>query len=226
MKKLAFITAALLVILLSSGLLAAQNKDVLPEKATVITPDGKKEIRELTEKEKKEVEKALKKAGETMKKAMKEVELEKVMEEVERALEEVNENMNFDLDLNIDDEHFFYNFETPHNDKSSSLSLSKHLKGEPLDASTTFTVEEGQKKIKMTICGESEKGNIFLSVILPSGEVLKKVEITPLGDVSWSHNIYIKEEEKEKYKDHFGDWKITVKTKNATGHYSFNLKTY
>ena len=104
-------------------------------------------------------------------------------------------------------------------EKSSRLILKKSFDSESLTKKSNFKVEEDQNKIKLSISGSCSSGKIAISVLLPSKEVFKNIEIDPSADVEWSQTIRFLEE-KDKY---IGNWSIEINVINAVGNYYLKI---
>ena len=86
----------------------------------------------------------------------------------------------------------------------------------------TFNVEQGVKKIRLSIQGSVKSGNINLEVYLPGKKELKKLSMDDSADIQWSQSIDIKEGDNKYY----GAWTYVINAQNAKGYYSLSLSTY
>ena len=107
-------------------------------------------------------------------------------------------------------------------EKNSKLSLSKHYDGETTSKTGTFSVEEGVKKIRLSISGTVRTGSISLEVYLPGKKELKKLTIDDSADITWSQSINIREGDTRYY----GEWTYAINAKAVKGKYNLSLSTY
>lgn len=106
-------------------------------------------------------------------------------------------------------------------ENSFNLSLKKLFKGESATKETKFTVDDDQSKLRLSVKGHCEAGNITIAFILPSGKSFTKIPIDSSADIEWSQSLTM--EEKSIYK---GQWKVEVKATNAKGMYSVSISSY
>ena len=106
-------------------------------------------------------------------------------------------------------------------ENSFNLSLKKLFKGESAAKETKFTVDDDQSKLRLSVSGHCEAGNITIAFILPSGKSFTKIPIDSSADIEWSQSLTM--EEKSIYK---GQWKVEVKATNAKGMYSVSISSY
>lgn len=107
-------------------------------------------------------------------------------------------------------------------DNNSRLSLSKRYSGQSANKEGTFTIEEGVKKLKLSISGSVEVGKIGLELYMPGRKVLKRLAIDDSADISWSQNISIPEGETKYY----GTWTYVIKAESVEGKYSMSISSY
>lgn len=106
-------------------------------------------------------------------------------------------------------------------ENSFNLSLKKLFKGESAAKETKFTVDDDQSKLRLSVSGHCESGNITIAFILPSGKSFTKIPIDSSADIEWSQSLTM--EEKSIYK---GQWKVEIKATNAKGMYSVSISSY
>ena len=107
-------------------------------------------------------------------------------------------------------------------DNNSRLSLSKRYSGQSTNKEGTFSIEEGVKKLKLSISGTVEVGKISLELYLPGRKVLKRLTIDDSADISWSQNISIPEGETKYY----GTWTYVIKAESVEGRYNMSISSY
>ena len=106
-------------------------------------------------------------------------------------------------------------------DKSFSLSLRKNFTGESVTKKTSFTVDEDQKKLRISVKGSCLEGSIVVKFSLPSGKSFSKIEIDSSADIEWSQSLLI--EDNSIYK---GLWNVEIKATNTKGMYSISISSY
>ena len=107
-------------------------------------------------------------------------------------------------------------------DRNTRLTLSKHFMGEVTSKTGTFNIEEGVKKIRLSISGSVRSGKIEVEVYLPGKKELKKLTIDNSADIEWSQSLEVKEGDKKYY----GDWTYVINVQKAEGGYELSLSTY
>ena len=107
-------------------------------------------------------------------------------------------------------------------EKSSKLNLSKTYKGTTTTKKGTFKVDEGVRKIRISISGRVESGKITVDLFLPDGKEVGTFRVDDTADVDWSQSISIEEDESKYY----GEWSFNIKAEEAHGRYSLSLSTY
>jgi len=115
-----------------------------------------------------------------------------------------------------------YVYTTSSQERNTKLTLSKDYNGESTMKTGTFNVEQGVKKIRLSIQGSVKSGNINLEVYLPGKKELKKLSMDDSADIQWSQSIDIKEGDNKYY----GAWTYVINAQNAKGYYSLSLSTY
>ena len=106
-------------------------------------------------------------------------------------------------------------------DKSFSLSLRKNFAGESVTKKTSFTIDDDQKKLRISVKGSCMEGSIVVKFSLPSGKSFSQIEIDSSADIDWSQSLLI--EDKSNYK---GLWNVEVKAIKARGMYSVSITSY
>ncbi|MEA1897135.1 MAG: hypothetical protein U9N53_05675 [Bacteroidota bacterium] len=106
-------------------------------------------------------------------------------------------------------------------ENSFTLSLRKSFKGESVSKETSFTVDDDQSKIRFSVKGRCEEGNIKVKFILPSGKSFTEIQIDSSADIEWSQSLTMEKESIYK-----GQWKVEVKAVKAKGVYEANIKSY
>ncbi len=106
-------------------------------------------------------------------------------------------------------------------ENSFNLSLMKSFKGESVSKKTNFTVDDDQSKLRFSVKGRCEEGNIIVKFILPSGKSFTEIQIDSSADIEWSQSLTIEEESIYK-----GQWKVEIKAVKAKGMYKLNIKSY
>ena len=104
-------------------------------------------------------------------------------------------------------------------DKSTSLTLKKSFKSESITKKSVFEVEEEQDKIRFSVSGSCRSGKILITIVYPSGDLFKYIEIDPSADIRWSQSIKLTDK-KDKY---IGKWIIEIKAEEAEGGYTFMI---
>lgn len=117
---------------------------------------------------------------------------------------------------------YSYVYSVSSSEKNSKLTLSKRYEGESTSKTGTFSVEEGVKKIRLSISGSVSSGNISLELYIPGKKELKKLTIDDSADIMWSQSINIKEGDTK----YFGEWTYVINAQDAKGKYSLSLSTY
>jgi hypothetical protein len=107
-------------------------------------------------------------------------------------------------------------------ERNTKLTLSKDFNGESTSKTGTFSVEQGVKKIRLSIHGSVKSGKIELELYLPGKKELKKISIDDSADIEWSQFLDIKEGDNK----YFGEWTYVISAQNAKGFYSLSLNTY
>ncbi len=106
-------------------------------------------------------------------------------------------------------------------EKSFNLSLRKNFMGETIAKKTTFTVDDDQKKLRISVKGSCMEGTISVKFSLPSGKAFNQIEIDSSADIDWSQSISV--DESHSYK---GQWNVEVKATKAKGMYSVSISSY
>ena len=119
-------------------------------------------------------------------------------------------------------EHNFVFATTSSAERNTKLTLSKDYNGESTSKTGTFSVEQGVKKIRLSISGSVESGKINLELYLPGKKELKKLSIDDSADIQWSQSLNVKEGDNKYY----GEWTYVINAQNAKGSYSLSLSTY
>ena len=130
------------------------------------------------------------------------------------------EDMEISTHLNYGD--YSYVYSASSSEKNSKLTLSKRYEGESTSKTGTFSVEEGVKKIRLSINGSVSSGNISLELYIPGKKELKKLTIDDSADIMWSQSINIKEGDTK----YFGEWTYVINAQDAKGKYNLSLSTY
>jgi len=125
-------------------------------------------------------------------------------------------------DIEMHDYNHSFVYTTTSSDKNSKLTLSKRYEGTTATKNGAFKVEDGVKKIRISITGKVEQGKINVELYLPDGKDVGKFQMDDTADVNWSQSIGIDEEETKYY----GEWTYIIKTEDAHGYYSLSLSTY
>ena len=107
-------------------------------------------------------------------------------------------------------------------DQNTKLSLSKRFSGQSTSKTGTFNIDEGVKKIRVSISGSVAAGRINVEVYLPGRQELKRLTIDDSADISWSQSINIKEGQSRYY----GDWTYVIDAQSAEGKYNISISTY
>jgi hypothetical protein len=107
-------------------------------------------------------------------------------------------------------------------EKSSKLSLSKRYEGTSTTKKGTFKVDEGVRKIRISISGRVESGKITVELYLPNEKEVGTFTIDDTADIDWSQSITVEEDETKYY----GEWSFNIKAQEAHGRYSLSLSTY
>jgi len=107
-------------------------------------------------------------------------------------------------------------------EKNSKLSLSKHYDGQTTSKKGTFSVEEGVRKIRLSISGDVRSGEIGVEVYLPGEEELINLSFDDSAEVSWSQSINISDDDTR----YFGKWTYVITAEKAEGAYKLTLTTY
>jgi hypothetical protein len=107
-------------------------------------------------------------------------------------------------------------------DRNTTLTLSKSFTGEVTSKTGTFNVEEGIKKIRLSIIGNVRYGKIDIEIYLPGKKELKKLTIDNSADIQWSQSLDVKEGDNKYY----GDWTYVINVQKAEGTYKFSMSTY
>jgi len=115
-----------------------------------------------------------------------------------------------------------YAYTTSSADKSSKLSLSKRYEGTTTTKKGTFKVDDGVRKIRISISGNVESGKITVDLFLPDGKEVGTFKVDDTADVQWSQSITVEEDETKYY----GEWTFNIKAEEAHGRYSLSLSTY
>ena len=104
----------------------------------------------------------------------------------------------------------------------TALTISKDLDEVTFDTKFKYDVTEGARGVNFKINGSMHEGTLFIRIVKPGGEVLQEIEISPLADVSWSQDLRWDEDDEPEGK--LGTWVIVVSAKEASGHYSVNVR--
>ncbi len=115
-----------------------------------------------------------------------------------------------------------YSYTSSSAEKSSKLNLSKRYEGTSTTKKGTFKVDDGVRKIRISISGRVESGKITVDLFLPDGEEVGTFKVDDTADVEWSQSINIEEDETKYY----GEWSFNIKAQEAHGRYSISLSTY
>jgi hypothetical protein len=107
-------------------------------------------------------------------------------------------------------------------EKNSKLSLSKRYSGQSADKTGTFQIEDGVKKIRLSISGSVAVGKINLELYMPGKKELKKLTIDDSADISWSQSINVPEGDTKYY----GEWTYVIKAMSVEGRYNMSISTY
>lgn len=107
-------------------------------------------------------------------------------------------------------------------EKNSKLMLSKRYSGQSTDKSGTFDIDEGVKKIRLSISGVVVVGKITLALYLPGNKELKTLVIDNSANIDWSQSINITDGE-DKY---YGKWTYMIKAEAVEGEYTMSISTY
>jgi hypothetical protein len=113
-------------------------------------------------------------------------------------------------------------YTTSSSEKNSKLSLSKRYEGATTTKKGSFNVDEGVKKIRISISGNVESGKINVELYLPNNKEVGKFLIDDTADVHWSQSINVEEEESAYY----GEWTFVIRAEEAYGSYVLSLSTY
>jgi hypothetical protein len=114
-----------------------------------------------------------------------------------------------------------YAYTTGSSDRNSKLTLSKRYSGHTANKKGTFEIEEGVRKIRLSIHGSVNVGEIEIKLYTPEQE-LKRLTIDDSADVSWSQSINIEEGETKYY----GEWTYIIDARQVEGSYSLSISTY
>jgi len=115
-----------------------------------------------------------------------------------------------------------YVYSTSSAEKSSKLNLSKRYEGTTTTKKGTFMVDDGVKKIRISISGRVESGKITVELYLPNEKEVGTFQIDDTADVQWSQSISVEEDETKYY----GKWSFNIKAEEAHGMYTLSLSTY
>ena len=72
---------------------------------------------------------------------------------------------------------------------------------------------------KVSISGHCAQGEIYITVLRPSGKVYKTVVLDPSVDLEWSQSVRFTEEDD----DYIGKWIVQIVAKEADGIYEVIL---
>ena len=106
-------------------------------------------------------------------------------------------------------------------EKSFNLSLRKNFTGESIAKKTTFTIDDDQNKLRISVKGSCMEGTISVKFSLPSGKAFNQIEIDSSADIDWSQSLSL--EESSSYR---GQWNVEVKATKAKGMYSVSISSY
>lgn len=128
-----------------------------------------------------------------------------------------------DLDMDFDVEPFenFRGIYTIPRTERTALTIRKDLADVTFDTKFKYDVTEGARGLSFSVEGSVDDGLLIVRLTKPDNSVMQEIEISPLADVSWNQNLRWDEEEN---KSNLGTWVIVVSAKNATGHYSVNIR--
>jgi len=104
---------------------------------------------------------------------------------------------------------------------NSQLMLSKNYSGTDAENEGVFQIEKSVRQIRFSIEGSVREGSITVKLLLPGGDVFKELTIDESADVRFSQSLVIMEDE-NKYS---GNWKYTIKARNADGNYRLSIST-
>jgi len=107
-------------------------------------------------------------------------------------------------------------------ENQSQLTIRNSFDGETDSAEGEFEVHESTTHIRCTINGKVRHGKITVKVLYPGGKVFKDLSITSSAEISFTQNMSIQKEEKNKY---VGAWKYKVSADKAEGSYSLSFMT-
>jgi hypothetical protein len=124
-------------------------------------------------------------------------------------------------DISVGDYGFAYTTGSS-SEKNSKLSLSKRYSGQSADKTGTFQIEDGVKKIRLSISGSVVVGQINLELYMPGKKELKKLTIDDSADISWSQSISVPEDDTKYY----GEWTYVIKAVSVEGKYNMSISTY
>ena len=108
-------------------------------------------------------------------------------------------------------------------ENQSQLTIRNSFDGETDSTEGEFDVDESTTHIRCTINGKARSGKITVRVLYPNGKVFKDLSITSSAEISFTQNMSIQKEEKNKY---VGAWKYKVTTDKAEGSYNLSFMTH
>ncbi len=108
-------------------------------------------------------------------------------------------------------------------ENQSQLTIRNSFDGNTDSSEGEFDVDESTRHIRCTINGKARSGKISIRVMYPGGKVFKDLSITSSAEISFTQNMSIKEEDKNKY---VGAWKYKVTADKAEGSYTLSFMTH
>ncbi len=108
-------------------------------------------------------------------------------------------------------------------ENQSQLTIRNSFDGNTDSSEGEFDVDESTRHIRCTINGKARSGKISIRVMYPGGKVFKDLSITSSAEISFTQNMSIQKEEKNKY---VGAWKYKVTADKAEGSYTLSFMTH
>jgi len=103
----------------------------------------------------------------------------------------------------------------------SEITFAKSFNGQSLESSKKFTVGSQYSMLHMQLSGKVNSGRIILTLITPTGNSFKTIEIDATSDVTFNQELNLSVGKT----DWVGDWQLRIKTENADGSYRLYIYT-
>lgn len=169
----------------------------------------------LSEEEKEEIKKELQEA----KKEIMEAFSGENMEEFSEVMSELGEGMN-ELLTPLLDAFSDMTYSVTESDKGrTNIKINKDLDNETLNRKETCPLSDFSE-LNISVALKSEDGNIKVKIYAPNKELI--IDATASAyDMNINKTIEVRENNK---KDYYGEWKVIIETKKASGNYSITMQ--